>query len=191
MYVDAMNNKKFNPYALLKSIDDQKKVSTGVKDLLFSPEQRRQMEIAKKWIENLPEKIGPSGTPEGLAWMEMAQDPAKGLITHFTNKYGARYAKKMIDQLESGEGSNTIRTLMNLEKGAQRAKARVNNSINHLLESGKPRRALLKGSSLMTPDFSDEEFEKTIKDINETANNPSLFNDKISNATEGLPDSNK
>lgn len=185
MYVDAMNNKKFNPYNLLKNIDDQKKVSTGVKDLLFTPEQRRQMEIAKKWMENLPEKIGPSGTPEGLAWMEMAQDPTKGLITHFTNKYGARYAKKMIDQLESGQGSETLRTLMNLEKGAERVRKKVTSGITHLLESGGPRRATLMGVSKLSP-LSNEEYEKTIKDINETVNNPSVFEEKVSGATEGL-----
>jgi len=185
MYVDAMNNKKFNPYNLLKNIDDQKKISTGVKDLLFTPEQRRQMEIAKKWMENLPEKIGPSGTPEGMAWMELAQDPTKGLITHFTNKYGARYAKRMIDQLESGQGSQTLRTLMNIEKGAQRATKKINTGITNLLESGGPRKALLMGVSKVSP-FNNEEYEKIINDVQETANNPSVFQEKVSSATEGL-----
>jgi hypothetical protein len=182
MYQEALINKKFNPLKLIQDVSNEKKLSSGVKDLLFSPEQLQKMETAKKWITNLPDKVGPSGTPEGLEYMEMAKNPIKSLIGHGINEAGSSVSKRLIESLTNPEEAAQLKTLINLDKAQTKTTNKIERSVKDILTPfAKPiaAKAISKISSV-------EDYKEKTKRIAEAANNYALMEDRTSAATQSL-----
>lgn len=168
MYQDALVNKTFNPLQLLKDVNTDKKMSKGVRDLLFSPEELNKMGTAEKWIRNLPAKVGPSGTPEGLEYMEMAKNPIKSLIGHGVNEAGSSVGKKLIESLTKPEEEAQLKTLLNLNKTQEKINNGIMLKINEIFNKSKEPLAIKGISKLVSMEDFDNEAEK----IRSDANNP-------------------
>ncbi len=179
MYQNATLNKTFNPLQLFKDINNEQKLSKGVKNLLFTPEQLEKMGTAKKWVENLPAKVGPSGTPEGLEYMEMAKNPIKSLISHSVNEAGSAVGKKLIESLTKPEEAAQLKTLLNLNKAQEKIDRGITTKVKSILgDSYRPVTAKLVSKIVSMADFND-----VADRIREDASNPGKTVEKISSQT--------
>lgn len=176
MYQDANTAKNFNPGDLLSDINTDKKVSKGVRDLLFSPKQLEQMKTAEKWIKNLPDKVGPSGTPEGLEYLAMAKNPIKSLIGHSVNEAGSAAGKKLIESLVKPEEEAQLKTLLNLDKAQDKTNKSMMNKIGDILSSSARPVTSKIVSKLVSSNFEDETDQ-----IRSEASNANAMMDKFAN----------
>lgn len=183
LWADAAGNKEFNHLKLLNDITNEKKLSAGVRDILFSPSELDKMEVAKRWIKNLPPKIGPSGTPEGLEYMQMAKSPIKSIISHGLNEVGSTASKKLIEHLTRPEEAVRLKTLLNIDRAQNKTDRSIRDGIKSIL-NGSGRAVTAKVVSKITS----QNFQEKSKEIREAMNNPSLLQDKISNMTDALAD---
>lgn len=167
MYQDAVTGKTFNPLQLFKDINTEKKMSKGVRDLLFTPEQLNKMGTAEKWIKNLPDKVGPSGTPEGLEYMEMAKRPVQSIIGHSANEAGSAVGKKLIESLTRPEEEAQLKTLLNVDKAQQKTEKALKNKIMEIFNKTKRPLVGKAVSKLVSSNFNEK-----ADDIRENASNP-------------------
>jgi hypothetical protein len=173
MYQDAIINKTFNPLQLLKQINTDKKMSKGVRDLLFTPEQLNKMGTAEKWVKNLPAKVGPSGTPEGLEYLEMAKNPVKSLIGHSVNEAGSAVGKKLIESLTRPEEEAQLKTLLNIDKARVKTTKSITTKVKDIFGSSSRAVTAKAVSKLTSANFNDE-----TEKIREDAANPHSMMDK-------------
>ena len=135
VYQDALNNKNFNPLNVLKFINDEKKISAKTRQMLFSPEELKRLGTAKKWIENLPPRVGPSGTPEGMQYMDIVKRPVQSLIGMGIDEAGTRITKKFIESLANPEEAKHIQTLISIEKAARQTKQQMQRGVKSIIKN--------------------------------------------------------
>ncbi len=180
MYQNALTkNKNFNPLMLLKDLNNEQKISKGVKNLLFTPEQLQKLETSQKWLEALPDKVGPSGTPEGVEYLDMAKNPIKSLIGHSANEAGSAISKKLIESLTKPEEAAQLKTLLNLNKAQEKIDRGITTKVKSILgDSYRPVTAKLVSKIVSMADFND-----VADRIREDASNPGKTVEKISSQT--------
>ena len=72
MVQDATDNSGFNVTRFVKNVD---KLQPEVKRLLFDQWQLKMIDITKLLLREAPEKLGPSGTPEGIEYIKGLLSP--------------------------------------------------------------------------------------------------------------------
>ena len=55
------------------------KLSAEMRQIMFSPEELRQIEASRIWLNNLPKNINPSDTSKGIAYNEFWRNPLSAL----------------------------------------------------------------------------------------------------------------
>lgn len=193
--------KGFNPRVLMDSITHEKKMSKGVTELLFKPEDLQKIETYKKWINMLPDKVGPSGTPEGLEWMKKAKNLALDLgpaslalatgsplplALYLAKNQFSKLSTKMAKGLLEGspETQNLINTIVGLERSAAKTNNRISQGINAILNVGPRLSSLVASGASQIAD--NEDYEKKTKQIQEYASNPDSLIKKVSKDTEQM-----
>lgn len=185
MLQDAMNNKSFSPYQLLKNIDNEAKMSSGVKNLLFPKEEINRLDVARRWMDNLPEKVGPSGTPFGEQMIKRVRglfDPVELARQSFA-ELGAVATKKTLNYVEGHPDSIAIQTLSNLDKAASKTSSAISSGVKSILSKTPLEAPLIKGASKIK---SDEDYKKKAKEIKDQSNNQIYLQQKLEKAASGL-----
>ncbi len=62
------------------------KLDEEMKNMLFSPEQRKHIEALQTLRQATPQKLGPSGTPEGLSYMADIPAQIKNTVSDYAKK---------------------------------------------------------------------------------------------------------
>lgn len=197
--------KGFNPSELMKSVFSEKKMSKGVRELLFGPDKIKRMGTYQKWIDALPEKIGPSGTPEGLAWHDMASNMALDLggaggaaalslatgspvpigLYLAKNKIGKMSRKLGAEILKGGPESNQLlNTIFGLGNQSIRATQKIEKAVGSILGAGSYMRPATE--KIISKIVDADDYEKKAKTISEYANNPEKLIDKVTKDTEKI-----
>jgi len=186
LFSKAMEKDVFNPKQLIKTINDESKMSRGVRDLMFSPDQIKKMEVYKKWIDALPSKVGPSGTPEGMGYMSLAKellDPTK-IAGRAMAEVSTAFGKKAMDSILTPGEKMSVSTLMGIDKSAQTTSARISKGIGAIIGGSK---SAAKYVVFKTPGlFSENEYKETTEKIKEASNNPASTIDKLTASTDAL-----
>lgn len=182
MYQNALVNKNFNPLQLLKEINNEQKLSKGVKNLLFTPEQLKKMETADKWVRNLPDKLGPSGTPEGMEYMEMAKNPIKSLIGHGINEAGSAVSKRLIEGLMRPGEEAQLKSLLNINKAQDKIDKGISSRVKSIFSSS----AWPVTGKVISKMVSGDDFHEKADQIREDANNPIKTMDKLGQQTDAM-----
>lgn len=182
LYQDATNAKVFNQYQFLKNFFDEGKLSSKMRGLLFNPEEIEKMSTSKKWIENLPVKVGPSGTPEGIEYMKKVMnvfDPVEATRMGI-QEAGAAFTRKTLKMLDA-PGEQKLKTLMNLDKIGIKSDNGMKDKVESLFKKGA-RPLATKSLSVL----SSSDYKKHTEEIVENANNPDVMAEKLTKSTARL-----
>lgn len=186
-YIQATKGgKELNPLSLIKGMHNEENISKGVRDLIFDKAQRKELEVYQKWIEELPNKIGKTGTPEGMAWLEFGKNPIKGIASAVLNEGASRLGGAFIKSIDRGEAGATLKTLINIDRAAKKTTDKIKSGVSGIINN-KGSLLLNKGLSMSVGQLTTpEEYDKTTKEIKEFANNDQLLHEKIDQSTNDL-----
>lgn len=185
IYQNALSKKNFNPLSLISDINNEQKMSKGVKNLLFNPDQIEKMNTAQKWIKNLPEKLGPSGTPEGIQYMEAVKNPIRHFASSAVSEVGGRFSKKMIESLTTPEEAERLRTLINVDKAQEKVNKSIDSGVKSVFENKSNLSRPIAGK-LISKISSLEDYDKKTNEITENANNPAKMEELVASSTKNL-----
>lgn len=161
---------------VMREIYDEKKLSSKVREIMFTPEQLKKMDAAKTWVESMPKDINPSGTDKATAYREFLSNPLKavsGNLVSFTTK-------ALIEKLaKTPEEASKLMTIINTEKEAMKTSKRISQGISRVFDQSKDSLAPKIFSKIASP----EEYKERTKEVKEMANNMVQFSDKISEST--------
>lgn len=177
----AMEDGRVKVGKVLGQLYDEKKMSSKVRGLLFSPEELEKLNASKTWVESLPKNINPSGTSKGQAFHEFITHPFKSAAANFVGFA----TQKLIDHFASSpEEAAKVMSLVNTQKAAQKTASKIDLNISNIL--GKTARPVAQ--RLMSKIEDVDDYKKKTEAIKEAANNFQALDQKVSDATSGLYD---
>lgn len=164
---------------IMRELYNDKKMSSKVRETMFTPKELEKLNAAKTWVEAVPPSVNPSGTAKATAFMEFITNPFKGTLDNLS----AYAAKKMIDRFAgSAQEAAKAKTLINAEREAMKTSQRIQKGIKSIFEGSKS--AL--PAKVFSKIASEEDYKEKTQEISKIANNPIEFSDHISSVTEGV-----
>lgn len=177
---NSIKNKVLDVKAALHEIE---RLSPEARQLFFSPQELKTLKAADVWHEAFPPKWGPSGTPQGIQYMDFAKNPISAISMTARDAVSLKFAYAMAG---SGENAAKIAGLASLERAAQ-ATTRALQRGSREIFSDRSLHALI-GAASVTRRESDKKkkSEQVKKEIKEAAASPELLMEKLDKATAKL-----
>jgi hypothetical protein len=161
-----------------KVLKEIKGYSPEIKKLLFTPEELQKLHDANTWIESLPVKLGPSGTPEGIEYMKHLSNPLGAVLANATDLGISGLLK-----FSSPQEAQKTMLLVNAEKQAAKGEKQIKKGISELFErSGDAIKPLIPYSAAKY--VTSENFKDKAKEIASLANNAHQMHDTLTSATQ-------
>lgn len=164
---------------VLKSIYDESKLSSKVREMMFSQEELKKLGASKTWMDALPKDINPSGTSKAEAYRELLTNPLKATSQNFLG-----YAtQKLIEHFAGTPGeAEKIMTLSNTQKAADKTAARIKFGVSDILGDSK-RIPIEKAFSKIA---NEEDYNKKTSNIAEMAANEHVMQEKLEKSTQSI-----
>lgn len=163
---------------ILDSLYNEKKMSSKVRDLIFSPEELEKLKATKTWTDALPKNINPSGTAKTQAYMEFLKNPLSASVENVKGYV----IRKLIDTISSPEEAGRLATLFKVGQQAEKASKKIESKISEIAYA--PAKSV--GINMLSKIASEVQFKEKSNQIRELANNYAYFDRKLQNTTQNL-----
>lgn len=214
----AMRGENLDPKALVKELTKFEKDYPEIYNLMFSKEQATKIKAAKTYLDSLPEKFGPSGTPEALEYRKYFTDvfdagrdiaagagagaamggPLGALVGGAVGALGTQRTllrdygiEKLIQAtVRGGEGSPEL--LMGKLSTIERTINKTTNAIDRLsrkvIEVSGKTVDALPGAVILMNQEEREKKYEKVKEQIEETNSPDTYLEKVENSTKAMYD---
>lgn len=179
LFQSSMDGEKLGIRKVLKNIYDENKMSSKVRDTIFSTDEIKKLKAAKTWTDALPKDINPSGTNLADAFSEFYKNPISAITGNFSNLI----SKQLIERFAStpAEAAKAM-TLVNTEREAMKTSQRITKGVANIFGQAKSTLPAKAFSKISTP----EDYKEKTKEIKAIANNMNLFSDLMAKNTSGV-----
>lgn len=172
LFGEATKKGSFNFNKVIDSVD---KMEPELKAKMFTKKELQTLDDAKVWIQAFPKKFNPSETSTANAFKEFFQSPVAATIQNLRD-VGFKAGYKALGL--SAQEQNRFQLLRKVEESKIKLELKIKTGSKSIFEVGDK---VIKAEA---PSFGQDEDMK--KNLQEYANNPEVFIDKMEQNTRNL-----
>lgn len=146
------------------------KLSKEVKQALFSEEELRKLNAAQTWTQAFDEKLGPSGTPQGIEYSKYFTNPMSAMYMEARDKSILAGTKAIFGESINAE-SPKISALARIEAAKNKITQQISSGTNAIFKEARDVTPAIS-SMIGTKEERKKEFNKNSAKISELANSP-------------------
>lgn len=150
-----------------------------IKSMLFSPEEIKVMSATKTWLDALPPRWGPSGTPEGMMYIDKYMHPIKTGVSEIVDAMKAQYVKASAQE---------IHAINQVESAAKKSIKEIISKSKEIFSGANERKgsAIGLGAKEIARDRSQK--EEIINQVRQLRANPDKFVALLEESTKDIYD---
>lgn len=177
---DAMKNGSFNFNTAIKEAE---KLSPESKKMFFNDKEIQTLKDANTWNKSWPKKWGPSGTPQGMMYLDFFQSPMKAAGSSVRDIANLAFANKL-----AGSNKQVMNTaaLSWIERATQKTTNAVIKGSKAIFDSPNKVSPYIGYTSSRIA--ASEEHDKITAQLKDLSSNPEKFADYLQKAVGDLPE---
>lgn len=167
-----------------KALKQVEKLSPEARSMLFAPEEVKTLRSAKTWREAWPAKFGPSGTPQGIQYLDFFKNPAQWLGMSGRDYVGLKFSHAMAGSA-SGQLEH-VGNLIRLERAVQKTTSDIAAGSKKIFKTGIAAAVPIAAISSAVGDRSEKKLDKIKTQLQDVTTTPEKALDVFHNATHDL-----